>query len=152
MSDTRRASDSVTRQGSRFVVIGVINTSFGFGLFAGLELGLGDRVAYLYLLLVAHVVSVLEAYVLQRTFVFRVVGRWWRDLARFWTVYLVVLGLNLVALPLLVEVGGLPVLPAQALVLVFMTAGTFLAHRTFTFRRPTDPPGGALSAHGKEPG
>ena len=99
------------------MLVGLVNTAFGFGLFAALEITFGDAIPYLYLLVVAHLVSVLEAYLLQRMLVFRVQGHWWRDLARFWSVYLVALGLNLLALPLLVEVLGLPVLTAQALVL-----------------------------------
>ncbi len=120
------------------MLVGLVNTAFGFGLFAALEVAFGDAISYLYLLVVAHVVSVLEAYLLQRNLVFRVQGHWWRDLARFWSVYLVALCLNLVALPLPVEVLGLPVLPAQALVLLLMTTGTFIAHRTFSFRRPNE--------------
>jgi putative flippase GtrA len=61
--------------------------------------------------------------VLQRWLVFRVSGRWWRDLARFWSVYLVALAVNMLALPLLVELVHLPVLPAEAIVML----GTALA-------------------------
>jgi hypothetical protein len=71
--------------------------------------------------------------------VFRVSGRWWRDLARFWSVYLVALAINLVALPLLVEIAHVSVLPAQAIVMLGVAMGTFVAHRRFTFRRPRDP-------------
>ncbi len=120
----------------RFVVVGVVNSVFGFGVFAGLQLTIGAHVHYLVILLISHVVSVLEAYVLQRRFVFRVSGRWWRDLARFWSVYLVALAINLVALPLLVEIAHVSVLPAQAIVMLGVALGTFVAHRSFTFRRP----------------
>jgi len=75
-------------------------------------------------------------YVLQRWLVFRVSGRWWRDLARFWSVYLVALGINLVALPLLVEIVHLSVLPAQTIVMLGVALGTFVAHRSFSLRRP----------------
>ena len=102
-----------TSTGSRYVVVGAFNTAFGYGLFAGLELLVGDRVPYLVVLVVAHVVSVLEAFLLHKLVVFRVRGRWWQDLARFWSVYLVALALNLVALPFLVEVVGMPVLLAR---------------------------------------
>lgn len=119
------------------MLVGAINTVFNYSLFAMLVLALGTRIPYLILLLVSHVVSVVEAYVLQRRFVFRVQGRWFRDLARFWSVYLVALGVNVVVLPVLVEVLNLPVLLAQGLFLGFMTLGTFLAHTHFTFRRTT---------------
>jgi putative flippase GtrA len=122
------------RQVARFAMVGVVNTVFAFALFAGLQLTIGGRVHYLVVLVMSHIVSVLEAYVLQRWLVFRVSGRWWRDLARFWSVYLVALAVNLVALPLLVEIGHIPVLPAQAMVMAGVALGSYVAHRAFTFR------------------
>jgi putative flippase GtrA len=134
VSSARTGSASAT--GGRYVAVGIINTAFGYGVFAVLDLAFGDTVPYLGLLLVAHVVSVLEAFVLHKVLVFRVQGRWFRDLSRFWSVYLIALGVNLVTLPLLVEIVGLPVLLAQAVVLATLTGATFLAHRHYTFRRP----------------
>lgn len=152
MSSIQRAASAprstLSRQGSRFVLVGVVNTAFGFGLFAALELLVGDRVPYLYLLVMAHFVSVFEAYIMQRFFVFEAQGHWWGDLIRFWSVYLSALAVNLVALPVLVETVGVAVLPAQALVLTLIVGATFIAHRRFTFRRPLvaprpDDPGAA---------
>jgi len=120
----------------RFALVGVVNSAFSYAVFAGLQVAIGRRVHYLVLLVIAHIVGVLEAYVLQRWLVFQVSGHWWRDLARFWSVYLVALGVNLVALPLLVEVVHVPVLPAQAIIMVGTALGTFVAHRSFSFRRP----------------
>ena len=122
----------------RFAMVGVVNSVFGFCVFAALQLTMGQHVHYLVILLFSHVVSVLEAYALQRWLVFRVSGRWWRDLARFWSVYLVALAINLVALPLLVEIARVSILPAQAIVMLGTAMGTFFAHRRFTFRRPGD--------------
>ena len=70
----------------------------------------------MFLLTVAGVLAVLNAYIGYRTFVFKVRGHWWRDLARFSLVYVAAFIPNLVLLPLLVEVVHVPVLPAQALV------------------------------------
>ena len=120
----------------RFAMVGAANSVFGFGVFAGLQLAVGGRVHYLVILLISHVVSVLEAYVLQRWLVFRVRGRWWRDLARFWSVYVVALAINAPALSLLVEVVHMAVLPAQSIIMVLTAMGTFVAHRSFSFRRP----------------
>jgi putative flippase GtrA len=122
-------------QVSRFAVIGVVNTLFAFGVFAAMNATLGVWFHYLVALVAAHVVSILEAYVMQRLFVFRVRGRWWRELARFSSVYAVALAVNLVALPFLVEVVHLPVLPAQGIVMLATACGTFVVHRSFTFRR-----------------
>jgi putative flippase GtrA len=132
-----RAAGVLNHQVFRFAVVGVFNTVFSFGVFAGMQLTIGGSSHYLFVLAASHVVGVLEAYVLQRWLVFRVRGRWWRDLARFWSVYLVALGINFVTLPLLVEVLHVPVLPAQAGVMLATALGTFVTHRRFTFHRPT---------------
>ncbi len=122
-------------QGIRFVAVGALNTVFGFVLFA-LALALaGDHVHYLVVLVAATVVAVLVAFAGYRTFVFKVRGSVLKDLARFSLVYLVGLAVNVVALPVLVEVFGVPVLPAQAAFLAVTAAMSFVAHRSFSFRR-----------------
>jgi len=45
------------------------------------------------------------------------------------------------ALPLLVELAHLSVLPAEAIVMLGTALATFVAHRSFTFRRPQDASG-----------
>jgi putative flippase GtrA len=126
----------VRRQGLRYLLVGAWNTVFGYGLFATLQLTLGHHIHYLVLLVVATVVSTLQAFVLYRTWVFEVEGPWLPDLGRFSLVYLGAFLANLVLLPVLVEAGGLPVLAAQALVVGGTVIASFLAHRNFSFRRP----------------
>jgi putative flippase GtrA len=121
-----------------FVLVGAYNTAFGFAVFAGVHLLFPD-LHYLIVLLVAHVLSVLNAFVAYRRLVFKVHGNVLHDLVRFWTVYLAALGVNAAALPLLVDGLGLDVLVAQALV-VFVTAlMSYVGHKHFSFRRV--PPG-----------
>ncbi|NMM16445.1 MAG: GtrA family protein [Cellulomonas sp.] len=128
------------RRAVRFVLVGIVNSAFSFGVFAALQSTVGQHVHYLVVLAMSHVLGVLEAYVLQRWLVFRVTGHWWRDLAKFWSVYLVALAVNAVALPALVEIAGVPVLWSQAAVMLATALGTFVAHRAFTFRRPVAAP------------
>lgn len=126
---------SVGGQAVRFAAVGVINTLFSFGVFAALQHAAHGRVHYEVTLVVATIIGVLEAYLLQRWLVYQVRGRWWGDLARFSVVYGVVLCINLVVLPLLVEGGHLPVVPTQGAIMVVVAVGTFLTGRYFTFRR-----------------
>lgn len=120
---------------ARYLAVGGWNTLLGYLLFAGLVLTLGERVHYLLLLLVAHVISVLQAFFLYRVLVFRVRGRLLGDLLRFWSVYAGALAVNAVVLPLLVEVGGLPVLPTQAVLVVATIVTTYVANKRFAFKR-----------------
>jgi putative flippase GtrA len=124
-------------RGLRYLLVGAWNTVFGYGVFAALQLTLGDRVGYIILLAVAQVLGTLNAFIGYRTLVFRVEGDVLRDLGRFSTVYLGAFLVNLAALPLLVEVFGVPVLLAQAVVVAATVVASFFVHRGFSFRRPT---------------
>jgi putative flippase GtrA len=119
----------------RFVLVGGFNSAFSFLLFAVLQTTLQDHVHYLVVLSVTTAVGILEAYVLQRWITFRASGHWWADLARFSSVYLVAFVANLGLLPLLVEIVGVPVLAAQAIIMVANAVCTYVAHRVFSFRR-----------------
>ena len=117
-----------------FLSIGAVNTGVGFLCFAGFLALLGQQ-RYMATLVCAHIVSVLIAFVLYRYVVFRVRGHVLRDLWRFETVYLVALAVNLALLPLLVQLGHLPVLLAQALILVVTALISWVGHKHFSFRR-----------------
>lgn len=132
-----RGRAMLTPQLLRFFVVGVVNSLFGFGLFVVLQLALAGVLNYLVITVLSTIVSVLEAFVLQRYLVFRVRGRFFGDLWRFSGVYGVVLLANLVALPVLYEWIGIPLLISQAIFTVLIALGTFVVHRAFTFRRPT---------------
>jgi putative flippase GtrA len=122
-------------RGIRYLLVGGWNTVFGYGVFALLQLTLGDDVNYLFLLAIAQVLATLNAFVGYRLLVFKVTGNVLADLARFSLVYVGAFAVNLAALPLLVEVAGLPVLLAQAIVVVGTVLASFFAHRNFSFRR-----------------
>jgi putative flippase GtrA len=124
-------------RGVRYLLVGAWNTVFGYGVFAALQLTLGDSVGYIILLAIAQVLGTLNAFVGYRLLVFRVQGDVLRDLARFSTVYVGAFLVNLAALPLLVEAFGVPVLLAQAAVVAGTVVASFFVHRGFSFRRPT---------------
>ena len=126
----------ISDQRFRFLVTGGINTAFGLLVFTGLDLALRDVLNYLVVLLFAHVIGVLEAFYLYRQTVFRVRGNLLPDLLRFESVYLVALAVNFALLPLLVEVGGLPVIGSQFLIVGITALFSFFGHKHFSFRRP----------------
>jgi putative flippase GtrA len=127
-----------------FLVVGVINTVVGFGIFVACSLSVGHLVehrfgkvsASLVTLGIAHVLAILFAFAMHRRFVFRVRGQVLRDLVRFWSVYLTALGINLVVLPVLVEL-GLHRVAAQAIIIAASTLLSYFGHRHFSFRRGT---------------
>jgi len=118
-----------------FLTVGLMNTVIGTGWFVLLFWLFGDVVGYLGALLTAHIASVLCAFVLYRTFVFRVTGHVLRDLVRFEVVNLSVLGFNAAALPALVEVFGWPVLLSQLVIVAVAVVYSWFGHRGFSFHR-----------------
>ena len=119
-----------------FLIVGAANTLIGFlwytfFLWAFHALPAGYMIA----LVAAQIVSVLCAFVLYRRFVFRVRGHVWRDLIRFSSVYAVSFGINLVALPILVEVVGMNPLVSQVVIVVITTIVSYVGHNYFSFRR-----------------
>ena len=124
----------------RFIVVGGFNTLFGYGLFAALQATLGQVMNYLLVTVVSYVIAIFEAFLMQRYVVFRVRSRFFGDLWRFSGVYLVVLAANLLVLPLLHDVLGVPLLIAQAIFTFVSAIATFTINRTFTFRRPSAEP------------
>ncbi len=125
-----------------FLVVGGINTVVAFGLFVACSQSVGHLVehrfgkvaAALVTVGITHPLAVLFAFGMHRRFVFRVRGHVLRDLMRFWSVYLIALSVNLVVLPVLVEL-GLQRIPAQAIIVAFNTLLSYFGHRHFSFRR-----------------
>jgi putative flippase GtrA len=146
VSQPRPASSVVTglsqhrERGLRYLVIGGFNTLFGIASFVLLQQTLGAHIGYLAVLVISWVLNILEAFLAYRFLVFRVQGHFFLDLARFSSVYLASFGFNLVALPLAVELLGLPVIAAQACVLLVVVVASYTAHSSFSFRR--SPSGG----------
>ena len=122
----------------RFLVVGGINTAFGYAVFAALYLAAGQQIGYLGSLYVSYVVGVSLAFVLHRRVTFRAHetgGNPVLDFLRFASVYVVSLAVNTIGLPLLVELGHLPALLAQAIMVVVTTTISYVGHKYFSFRR-----------------
>ncbi|GAA2242386.1 hypothetical protein GCM10009851_29640 [Herbiconiux moechotypicola] len=128
-----------------FLAVGAANTAVGFVAFVAADLTVGSIVdaavnetaGSLATLGCAHVVGVLFAFAMYRRFVFRVRGGVWRDLVRFEGVYLVAIGVNAVALPLLVGLGW-PRIPAQLSILTVTVVLSWFGHSHVSFRRSGD--------------
>ncbi|WP_241984334.1 GtrA family protein [Cryobacterium sp. Hb1] len=121
----------------RFLAVGATNTLVGYLIFSAFTLWVFADVhlGYLLSLALSYAVGISLAFVLYRRFVFVVHGHVLRDFARFVSVYLVAIGINAVALPLLVEVVRVPPLLAQLIILVVTTLLSFFGHKKFSFRR-----------------
>lgn len=118
-------------QGSRFLVVGVLNTCVGVGTFY-LLLWLGFH--YLIALTLSHIVGVTHSYIWNRRWTFRSSAPPARELPKFLTVYGVTYVVNFILLVALVEGARIPPAIAQLVALFVTTVISFLSHKFWSFR------------------
>jgi putative flippase GtrA len=119
----------------RFLISGGINVVAGLAVFPALVwLSPFLEANYILALCVAQVICVMFAYLNYKTLVFRTRGNYLSEFAKFSSFYVSSFGINLVALPFLVEVIGLPLVPAQIGFMLVMTVGSYFWHARVTFR------------------
>ena len=118
----------------RFLAVGATNTAIAYGLYTlGVLLLGGDN--YLLAYVLSYAISLVIGFTLQKIVVFRVRGHLLKDFLRYSSVQLGAFFVNLGLLPVLVELALFPPLIAQGVVLVITLAGSYFAHRFFSFRR-----------------
>ena len=118
----------------RYLLVGGYNTAFGYILFVILLMLLKDRVHYLIVLVISHVVSVTNAYFAYKFLVFKTRGKWLHEFGKFNMVYLGVLAINLVALPLMVDLLSISPAIGQAGFVVVTVIVSYLGHKHFSFK------------------
>jgi putative flippase GtrA len=103
-------------------------------------LGLGllfanGGIPYLFLVVVGHAITVVIVYPWYRLVVFRVSGESWLiGYLRFYAVGVSFLAASLAGLPIMVELLGIPIMAAQALIIAMSPPLSYAIHRTWTFR------------------
>ncbi len=125
-------------QQAAFAAVGCVNTLIGFLLFVAWVTLLGDRYYQLAVAL-AYSISVVIAFVLHRTLVFKVRGHLLRDFVGFVGVNSFGFFLNLALMTLAVGGFGAPPIPAQFVVTGIVAVSSYFGHRYVSFRRTAAP-------------
>ncbi|WP_018160901.1 GtrA family protein [Smaragdicoccus niigatensis] len=124
----------LTSQQFAFLVVGGINTLVGFLAFVAWIKILGEHF-YSLAVVLAYCVSIVVAFGLHRTFVFKVRGQVLGDFVRFVGVNSTGLVLNIALMFAFVTLIGLPPIPSQFVVLGLVAIASFFGHRHISFRR-----------------
>jgi len=117
----------------RYVLVGIYNTAVGYLIFYLVNLLLGRQLHYLAILVISYLISVTHAYIGQRYVVFHSSAKWAGEYLRFFMVNLSGLGGNMLLLSCFVEL-GIPVMAAQAISVLIITALSYFGHRYFSFK------------------
>lgn len=122
------------REKINYVLVGSYNTVFGYGTFVALYYLFGQRIHYLILAVIAYVLSITNAYVGYKIFVFKTKGNYLKEYLRFYVVYGFSLVLTLILLPIIVETFHISPVFGQAFVIVISVVFNYLGHKHFSFK------------------
>jgi len=141
MSDLRTAPSQIyekvlenegTRQIVKFVLVGILNTAIGYGLFFVLSYFLN----YLLAVVISHFIGVTNSYLWNKYWTFRTNQKnQLVEFVRFNAVYLVLLGTNLVLLWSLVNLLRFDPRIGQMIVLPITTMISFFGHKYWSFKK-----------------
>lgn len=121
----------------RFVIVGMVNTAFGYGVIFALMLGAGwspeaSNVT-------GYAVGLAVSYLLHRVFTFRSKGNPFGEAGRFLVVFGIAFGLNLVALSVCVRLLDIPAWISQIIAACVYVVSSYLMQRYFVFLRKHGP-------------
>jgi putative flippase GtrA len=118
----------------RYLAIGVLNFLLSFFIFVSLMQVLQEFISYFTILVLSFFINVPISHLNQRIFVWKSKKRYLPELQKFFMVNLPPFLFNLALLPLLVEIWNLPIIPTQLIASGFIILGTFVVHKTWTFK------------------
>ncbi|MEU9830624.1 GtrA family protein [Streptosporangium sp. NPDC048047] len=135
-SRRRSLISALSHQRITYLLAGAVTAAAYYALLCLALAVTDDRVPYLFLAFASHAVTVLLVYPLFRAVVFRSSGQpWLTGLARFYTVGLGFMAASAVGLPILVEIAGIPIVAAQAMIIALSPPLSYVVHRTWTFSK-----------------
>ena len=118
----------------RFLVVGAWNTVFAYIAYGIVYVLLHNRLHYLIISVLAHMLAVTNAFVCQRKLVFRSSAPWWPAFLRFNLVQLLMLAGSLCSMVLMVEWLHIKPLPSQVAIISVVLIISYIMHRDFSFR------------------
>ena len=128
-------ADLWRRRELRYLVVGGINTLFGYGLGVGLYLALSPMLHILVIGVIGSVIAITFSFTTYKLFVFGTRGHWLREYLRSYVVYGGTGVLGILLIWLLVDGLRLPIWIAQGIAILLTVLVSYLGHARFTFRR-----------------
>lgn len=120
---------------SRFILVGLWNTAFGYLAFVAFYFAFSAHLHYLIIAVIAHGTAVSQAFILHRRFVFQSRDNWKAQFVRYNIGVTGIFLMGLAGLSILVGLLHFNPLYAQALVTAISVVVSFLVHRDYSFRK-----------------
>lgn len=117
-----------------YVIVGGWNTLFGYGVFVFLYYSFSNQLNYILILVISYILSITNAYIGYKIFVFKTKGNILKEYFKFYLVYGGAFVFNILTLPFFVEVLLWDIYVAQAVITFVTIIGSYLLHKRFSFK------------------
>ena len=124
----------ITDQRSRYLIVGGVNTVFGFALFTGVFLLFEYKFNYLAIFVFCQVVAVLFSHSMQRRFVWRTDVAYHVELFKFSASYFFISVINLLLLAVAKERLNFPVLYSQYTIGFLLILAMYFIQKKWVFK------------------
>ncbi len=123
----------IKSQSIRYIITGVWNTVFGILVYALLIKLLGEN-HYILLAVVSNIISITNAYICYKLFVFKTKGNILKEYLKCYVVYGLSMLLGLLLLYVFVDIAGLNPVTANIISVLLLTIVSFIGHRYYSFK------------------
>ena len=123
----------------RFLIAGGVNTLVGLSIYPILYIILEPiGVGYIKILLLAQLISITFSFITSKYFVFKTKGNSHKEYIKFFIFYGFYGGLNLLCLPIFVEILKITPIISQTIFSVAVIFSSYFWHNFITFKQPTE--------------
>jgi putative flippase GtrA len=122
------------KKSTRYLLAGVWNTLFGYGVGVGLYITLSSQLHVTVIATISNVIAISMSFLTYKLFVFKTTGNWLLEYGRSYLVYGSMALLSVALLWILVDYLEVDIYSAQALIIVITVGTSYLGHKFITFR------------------
>ena len=120
----------------RFLIVGGVNTIVGLSIYPLLFIALSPfGIGYLQVLILAQIPSVTFSFITNKYFVFRTKGNLKKEYLKFFTFYGFYFFLNMICLPIFVEILKINPIISQTLFSIAIIVTSYFWHNAITFKQ-----------------
>jgi putative flippase GtrA len=121
-------------RGARYIVVGGLNTLFGYLCGAFLFILLEKKIGIIYILIISNILSITFSFLAYKLFVFKTSGSWLKEYIRCYLVYGGVSAISIFLTWIFLDIFFVNIWIAQGMSMMIVIFFSYHGHKKYTFR------------------
>ncbi len=117
----------------KYLITGGWNTAFGYGIFVLLFYIFNKKIHYMLIIVISNILSITNAYISYKIFVFKTKGNYLKEYLKFYLVYGFGILINFLLFPVFLNLLKMNPYLSQAFIMMIVIIISYWAHGNFTF-------------------